>query len=199
MEICSIQFKSNQELIQYGNENKANLGTTATAILLYPDMHGVFIHIGDTRIYQMHAGEKSAMIQLTTDHTFIAREMKMGRMTYEQAMHDPRRNALLQCIGVNESIFPETGRFQCEKGDIMLLCTDGFRHVVSTEEMQSSFEQTITDQTRRLDLPSHTNNLMEDTRVDQGVLKTWITNLTELNKTRNEEDNITSIAVYACK
>ena len=60
-------------------------------------------HVGDTRIYTL----SDTLQQLTEDHTFIAREIKRGNMTIEEAKKDNRRNVLLQCIGVNEFFEPQ--------------------------------------------------------------------------------------------
>lgn len=61
------------------------------------------VHVGDTRLY--HIGNK--LEQLTYDQTFIAREIRKGTMTAEQAKTDKRRNMLLQCVGASEILEPE--------------------------------------------------------------------------------------------
>ena len=88
-------------------------------------------HIGDSRIYKLSYRIK----QLTEDHTFVNREIKNGNMTSEQAKSDPRRNALTQCIGVSGDITPEIKFGTIESGTNYLICSDGFRHVVTEEEI----------------------------------------------------------------
>lgn len=119
----------NTKIYQYGRRNNINLGTTFTGILFINDKY-VIVHVGDCRVYHMAAEIK----QLTTDHTFVAREIKRGTMTLEQAENDKRRNMLLQCIGDAQDIEPEVIVGNCEKG-VYMLCSDGFRHKITEEEM----------------------------------------------------------------
>ena len=84
------------------------MGTTFTGILFVGDQY-VIAHVGDTRVYQI----TSDMKQLTTDQTFVAREVSRGTMTLEQALQDKRRNMLLQCVGASDVVEPQvlTGLF----------------------------------------------------------------------------------------
>ena len=93
----------------------------------------VIVHVGDTRAYQIG----NEITQLTTDQTFVAREIERGTMTPEQAKKDKRRNMLLQCVGASEKVEPEiiTGAARC--GSYML-CSDGFRHEISAEEIRQA-------------------------------------------------------------
>lgn len=79
----------------------------------------------------------SSIIQMTEDQTFIAQEIRAGRMTPEQAKVDKRRNMLLQCIGASDSVMPQIITGKATKGTYML-CSDGFRHEISPKEMYES-------------------------------------------------------------
>lgn len=120
----------NSSIIEYGRRNGVQLGTTVTGILAVNNQMMTF-HIGDSRIYKLSYQLK----QLTEDHTFVNREMKKGNMTPEQAKIDPRRNALTQCIGVEGDVTPEIKFGNIENGTNYMICSDGFRHVLSEEEI----------------------------------------------------------------
>ena len=108
----------NDRLVMYGAENNIRAGTTATGIIAVNSGYMTF-HAGDTRIYKI----ASDLRQLTDDHTFINREIKRGNMTPQQAMTDPRRNALIQCVGASGDVEPD------------MICSDGFRHVLEPKEI----------------------------------------------------------------
>ena len=57
---------------------------------------------------------------MTTDHTFVAREIRRGNLTVEQAKKDKRRNMLLQCVGASERIEPEILTGTVQQGAYML-------------------------------------------------------------------------------
>ena len=122
----------NMKIAEYGQSKGTRMGTTFTGILFINNEY-VVVHVGDTRLYHLDA----ALAQLTTDQTFVAREVSRGTLTLEQAKTDKRRNMLLQCVGASEKINPEIITGKVEKGAYML-CSDGFRHEISEAEIYES-------------------------------------------------------------
>lgn len=120
----------NKRLGEYGEKNNIMLGTTVSAILLYNDDYYI-VHVGDSRVYCI----ADRVLQLTKDQTFIAREIAAGRMTEEQAKTDPRRSVLLQCVGASQVVEPEFVKGKVMKDAIYMLCSDGFRHQITEQEM----------------------------------------------------------------
>lgn len=120
----------NTRIIEYSTANHIRgIGTTFSGILFVDDKY-VIGHVGDTRIYWID----TLMKQLTTDQTFVAREVRRGTMTPEQARFDKRRNLLLQCIGASKIVEPEIICGRTRKG-VYMLCSDGFRHEISEREI----------------------------------------------------------------
>lgn len=159
--------KQNERLGSYGAENNFMLGTTISAILLLQDYFYI-VHVGDSRIYEM-SSDGSRL--LTNDQTFVAREVAKGRMTPEQAMYDPRRSVLLQCVGASPVVEPDFVKGHVKKDAVYLFCSDGFRHQISDEEVMDKLG------------PSACRS-EED-------MKYGCVYLTEIVKSRREQDNIT--------
>ena len=109
--------------------------------------------------------------QLTNDQTFIARELAAGRMTPEQAKVDPRRSVLLQCVGASPVVEPEFTKGPIVRNAVYMLCSDGFRHVITPEEI--------------------IEKIGPGAGIDEEKLKYGAIYLTELVKNRGERDNIT--------
>ena len=130
----SLMLKElNAQILEYSKSNALEgVGTTFSGILFVDDQY-ITGHVGDTRVY--HIG--SALTQLTTDQTFIAREISRGTITLEQAKTDKRRNLLLQCIGASKTVEPQIIIGNADKGAYML-CSDGFRHEITEGEMYES-------------------------------------------------------------
>lgn len=164
----AIQF--NEKIKAYGRERGISIGTTLTAILMLSDKYYI-VHVGDTRIYEIDQN----ICQLTKDQTLVQREIDMGRLTYEQAKTDPRSSILLQCIGASDTVYPDfitgTTRDNCT----YLLCSDGFRHKLSDEEIGFYLQP---------------GNLLNTVMIEDSLK-----NLIELNKQRQETDNITAIVI----
>jgi serine/threonine protein phosphatase PrpC len=154
-------------MVDYGMHEDIQLGTTATGIIAVDSKFMTF-HVGDTRIYKI----SDKLSQLTDDHTFVNREVKNGRMTPEEAKTDPRRNALVQCVGVTADIFPEVKLGDLESGANYMICSDGFRHVLTEKEL---FEELSPERT-----------------VTKADMQKKLRELIDTVKAREENDNITA-------
>jgi serine/threonine protein phosphatase PrpC len=161
---------ANEKLLEYSSCKHLSLGTTAVALLL-TKTHYYAISIGDSRLYQI----SDALYQITKDQTVVQNEVDLGILSKEQAEQDSRRNVLLQCVGVKTKIEPEFYWGSYSHKTVFLLCTDGYRHVVTPQELYENLK------------PSET--LTEEQMFSN------LTLLLELNKIRNETDNITALAV----
>ncbi|MBR5337161.1 MAG: serine/threonine-protein phosphatase [Lachnospiraceae bacterium] len=152
-----ILTRENLKLRNYSAENGMEMGTTFTGIIILGE-YLIIVHVGDSRIYHIsnsisgsdicitsEKGSSAGIRQLTEDHTFVAREVKRGKMTSEEAKKDPRQSLLLQCVGASEEVRPQIIRGKAEPGTY-LLCSDGFRHEMREREMADIFDpQFISD------------------------------------------------------
>ena len=90
-------------------------------------------HVGDCRLYLLRNGR---ILHRTRDHTVVQRLVEQGRIREEAAMSHPERNRLLQCLGGYEVPRPEpAARERLEKGDVLLLCSDGFWGPLTQRQM----------------------------------------------------------------
>ncbi|MBR6241968.1 MAG: serine/threonine-protein phosphatase [Ruminococcus sp.] len=157
----------NKKIIDYGKKYDIQLGTTATGMLVFGTKYMIF-HVGDSRLYKF-----SYQLQiLTEDHTFINRELKKGAITPEQAKTHPKRNALVQCIGVAGRVDPDITFGSLENNVNYLICSDGFRHAVSEKELF--------------------DNLSPNIVTTRTAMTKKMADLIETIKERGERDNITA-------
>lgn len=165
---------ANEKLSQYGDKNNARLGTTAVALLIVDDMYYI-INVGDSRAYMLD----TQIHRITKDQTYVQREMDMGRMTYEESLRDPKRNVLLQCVGASSYIEPDFYLGKIPENAVFVLCSDGFRHVVTEDEIYQNM------------CPRALNG--------EGQMIEAAVRLVELNKYRREDDNISVAIIKTCK
>lgn len=126
--------KIKHKMKEYGSRFHIAMGTTLSALLIYQN-HYYICHVGDSRIYRVC----EEFEQLTEDHTYVAQEVRMGRMTAEQSKTDARRNVLIQCVGTSGEVYPQLLSGEITDNATFLLCTDGFMHMVSEQEMWEHF------------------------------------------------------------
>ncbi|MCR5587219.1 MAG: protein phosphatase 2C domain-containing protein [Lachnospiraceae bacterium] len=161
----------NTKLINYGKKTTRRLGTTLSSILILRDKI-ILAHVGDSRIYKLDCNQ---IQQLTTDHSFVAREVKNGNITEEEAKHHPKRNVLTQCIGVSGNANPQLTILERLPNTVYLLCSDGFVHENEEEIMWQ--------------LLNPNNGLSED------EIQNRIVELINNAKNSGEKDNITAVVV----
>jgi possible phosphoprotein phosphatase len=162
--------RCNQYLHAYGRERGISLGTTLTVLLMTEERYYI-MNIGDSRAYALEAGIR----QLTRDHTVVQREVDLGKLSAYDAEKDSRRNILLQCIGASDQIYPDFFFGAPEPKATYLLCSDGFRHEVSGEELYQV-------------LQGRRRESKEDLQGALKILLRW-------NLERQERDNLTAIAI----
>lgn len=162
----------NRKLWEYGRANGVELGTTLTAMLCLEQGTYFVAQVGDTRAYELG----TTITQLTEDQSYVAREVKRGNMTPDQARIDSRRNVLLQCIGASVQVVPEIKQGTIKSGSSYLLCSDGFRHELAEEEMLRAV---------------NTGDISDSTAITH-----LLTDLVHLNEERGERDNISALLVH---
>jgi protein phosphatase len=111
--------------------SRRGMGTTLTGLLLVQDQ-GIFVHVGDSRLYRLRGGE---LEQLTTDHTWVEETVKLGLMTREEAEVHPHRNVITRSIGTADTVQVDSDSWQLEEGDVYFICSDGINGHVSDEVM----------------------------------------------------------------
>lgn len=117
------------------------MGATCTAAVICEDfLH--FAHVGDSRAYIFLGG---ALTQVTADHT-AANEMALsGAMRHSDQTMLFNPHALTKAMGTEFSntcradVFSE--RNDLQKGDCILLCSDGLYLHVSDEELEAALRQ----------------------------------------------------------
>lgn len=159
-------------LLTYAQSAQIQLGTTLVAWLAVGDRY-LAVNVGDSRLYE-HTGR---LRQVTQDQSLVAREIALGRITQEQALHHPQRNILLQCLGTGDQVSPAFQEGRVSGGTLYLLCSDGFVHEVGREELE-----------QRL-LPVRLNS--------REIMTQTLSSLVEDCKARGERDNITAVLLRA--
>lgn len=161
----AIITEQNQTIKAYGARHGVRLGTTAVVMLLTQTRYYI-LNVGDSRAYELTTGIR----QITTDQTFVAREIAMGHMTEAEAEADSRRNVLLQCVGASDEVYPDMFFGDVQQNAIYMLCSDGFRHEITAVEIFEKLQPGV---------------LFDDYTMQKNTIS-----LIELNKQRQERDNI---------
>ena len=144
------------------------MGTTLVAALVHAG-HVSVIHVGDSRAYGIDC---NGIRQLTRDHSLVQLMVERGELTQEQARFYPGKNVITRAIGTEAVVDSELDHWQMQKGDSLLLCSDGLSNMMDEQEI-----------------------LFE---VVHGVKKEYCCQrLLDIAKNRGAPDNVTSVLVMA--
>jgi PPM family protein phosphatase len=125
------------------------MGTTCTAACIANGLLH-YVHVGDSRLYLLR---NDTISQLTNDHSYVARLVKSGALSAEEAETHPQRHILTAALGIGDEPVFETpaAPLKLEPGDALLLCTDGLWGTVSGQEMRDLANRgTVSDACREL-------------------------------------------------
>jgi len=128
----SISFESNQlrsatllanRRIRQEAERQpefAGMGSTFVATLLEREK-AAFVCVGDSRLYRWRAG---ALTQLSEDDTWLASMLRAGASPASLQSHG-MRHMLTRALGSVPTLDVKVQHTQFDRGDILLLCSDG--------------------------------------------------------------------------
>jgi PPM family protein phosphatase len=123
--------------------------------------------IGDSRGYLIRNG---VAFQLTKDQSLTQRLVDAGELTEEEAEQSERRNIILQALGPDPRVKVDLSRQALQRGDTLILCSDGLSGVVKREEVSQLV-------------------------AELGDLATLCSALIDLANERGGPDNVTVVAV----
>ncbi|WP_078553047.1 PP2C family protein-serine/threonine phosphatase [Bacillus alkalicellulosilyticus] len=162
-ELNELLHAVNSQLIHMSAVHK--MGTTVSILVLYEGYYLV-CHVGDCRIYQLRKfkddtsqkpgelsletktlsldvtetlpmhGKSRQFQQVTEDQSWVQQQVKLGFLNKAEADYHPKRNILLQCLGVESQIVPYLRVGTYEANDLFFLCSDGFYTVFPEDEIE---------------------------------------------------------------
>lgn len=91
-------------------------------------------HVGDSRIYLVHAG---AVSQVTRDHSIVQEMVDRNLIRAEDAAKHPDANKILRALGIAKDVDVELRAepIGYVSGDLLVLCSDGLSDLVDPAEI----------------------------------------------------------------
>lgn len=107
------------------------MGTTLVAAVVCENR--VFVlNVGDSRAYRI---TKNRITQITKDHSLVQEMLDRGELTAKEAYNHPRKNVITRALGVDENVPSDIFAPRLQKGDLLLLCSDGLTNMMTDKEI----------------------------------------------------------------
>ncbi len=107
------------------------MGTTLVAAWV-EENHAAIVNVGDSRAYLLN---QEGVQCVTTDHSLVQLMVQRGELTQEQAKRYPGKNFITRAIGTEPIVECDLFQLELEKGDCILLCTDGLSNLMDDQEI----------------------------------------------------------------
>jgi protein phosphatase len=122
---------ANDVIYQQGREDSSLTGMSTTVVACLLTNERVFAaHVGDSRGYLITLSE---VTHLTRDHSLVAELVAAGRISPEEAREHAYRHIITRALGIDACTNVELGSFSWNRGDYVLLCTDGLTDAIKDE------------------------------------------------------------------
>jgi protein phosphatase len=121
--------KVNADILSFAAKNPDATGMATTAVIAYFRKGSVYIaNIGDSRAYLIVTDK---IEQLTEDHSYVNKLINSGTLSKDEALEHPKRNMITRALGASEHAEPDFYNYNLQRGDRVLLCTDGLTGMVA--------------------------------------------------------------------
>ena len=107
------------------------MGTTLVAALICGKTVTV-VNVGDSRAYLVN---KDGLRRITTDHSLVQMMVQRGELTPERARTYPGKNYITRAIGTESVVLCDVFHLHVERGDSVLLCSDGLSNMMDDQEI----------------------------------------------------------------
>jgi protein phosphatase len=113
------------------------MGTTLVALAI-SGTSAIIGHVGDSRAYLVRAGQLS---RLTSDHSWVNEQVKLGLLSPEDAQRHPWRNIVTRALGNRTEVDVDLLEQPIEPNDLFLLCSDGLNTMLRDGEIRTILEK----------------------------------------------------------
>ena len=107
------------------------MGTTMVAALIH-GRKATVVNVGDSRAYVV---DRNGIRQITKDHSLVQLMVDRGELTPELAKTYPGKNFITRAIGTEPVVLCDVFHLDVNKGDFLLLCSDGLSNVLDDQEI----------------------------------------------------------------
>lgn len=109
-------------LLESIEQSLTNMGSTVVLARIQDNRLNV-AWCGDSRAYLFRGGK---LTRLTRDHSLLEQLLESGAVKPEEAFGHPRRNVLVQALGINDPTpQPSEIALTLDDDDLIILCSDG--------------------------------------------------------------------------
>ncbi|MEH7523942.1 protein phosphatase 2C domain-containing protein, partial [Bacillus sp. JJ1503] len=147
--LVSAVQEANKSVKAFAKQNglEGGVGTTLIATVVFKNQL-YWLSVGDSRIYLY---QNHTVKLLTTDHIYakeLEEKVASGQISRQEAENDPQRESLTSFLGLEEieELDVSLDPIPLERGNSIILCSDGLYGSVSNQEMMDVCSSLLTQE-----------------------------------------------------
>lgn len=164
---------------------------TTCVVCLIQEGQAWWAHVGDSRFYLIR---QDKVFTRTRDHSKIESLLKAGKITEAEMENHPERNLVTRCVGSQKQppVPTISEQTELERGDILMLCSDGLWGALDERRIVSDFsELTLDKAVDRLAYQAEFSSYPESDNISVVAMR-WMSNeVDEAEVQEDEEDELT--------
>lgn len=126
--------KANKTVYDAAQKDSMLIGMGTTVVLCLVEDNNLYIaNVGDSRLYHI---SKDKINQVTKDHSVVQELIDRGEISENEAESHPNKNLITRAVGSSEEIEIDFYKFQAQKDDIIVICTDGLSNMIRKDEIK---------------------------------------------------------------
>ncbi len=123
---------TNSKILEKAGESEDYYGMGTTMVVAYIEGSQLYVaNVGDSRLYLV----SSQINQVTEDHSYVGTLLRSGEITKEEARVHPDKNIITRAIGAADSVKVDFFEVDLEKGDRVLMCSDGLSNMIEDNDL----------------------------------------------------------------
>ena len=124
--------EANRKIVEKAKQDTGLEGMGTTLVVATIIEHTLyFANVGDSRLYLI----RDEIKQLSIDHSLVEEMVRLGGINEEEAKQHPDKNIITRAIGAKDDVEVDFFEYRLQKGDIILMCTDGLTNMVDDDEI----------------------------------------------------------------
>ena len=139
-DLKAVLAKVNSTVYQASLAQSENAGMGSTVVMAaIKDGRLCLLNVGDSPAYLFRSGTSTEIYQ---NHSWPSEQARAGIITPEQVANHPQKHRLARAVGVWDQVKAFTNELDLQRGDVVLLCSDGVEEAgVTTEEVRTMMEK----------------------------------------------------------
>jgi protein phosphatase len=131
--ILAAITKANSEIYKRAVSDFNCLGMGTTVVVCHVAQNFAKIaNVGDSRAYLVKSGE---IARLTVDHSITQEMIFGGLLTEKESRAHPQKHYITRALGISRTTDEDFYECAVEKGDRMIVCTDGLTEMLGDDEI----------------------------------------------------------------